>query len=279
MTDVDAEGTIDHGAEPSGRPVNTSSVDPKEVAQFDRLAAEWWRKDGPVAPLHAMQPVRMRAMMSHVRGHFSRPIGGGALQGLRILDVGCGGGLMAEPLARLGAAVTAIDASAENIAIAKQHAVSSGLDIDYRATTLEDLVVETEPFDLVTCLEVVEHVPDPLEFVGSLAAAVAPDGLLVMSTLNRTAQSWAAAIAAAEYVLRWLPPGTHQWRRFVPPDDLARMLEAAGLRPLDRFGLVYRPAQRDWVISPADLSINYMMIAEKAADDEPFAEIMDNPVR
>ncbi|WP_134725322.1 bifunctional 2-polyprenyl-6-hydroxyphenol methylase/3-demethylubiquinol 3-O-methyltransferase UbiG [Paracoccus luteus] len=235
-----------------------TSIDPAEVAKFQAMAAEWWDVQGKFKPLHMMNPVRLDYILSQIAAEFGRDRRSlRPLAGLRLLDIGCGGGLVAEPMARLGAAVTGADAAEENIAVARLHAEQSGLSIDYRATTAEALADEGATFDVVLALEIVEHVADPAEFVATCARLLRPGGMLVLSTLNRTPQSFAAAIVGAEWVMRWLPRGTHDWRRFIRPDDLAAMAEAAGVTVVDRTGMVFNPLRWSWSLSRDDLAVNY----------------------
>ncbi|MBA2126413.1 bifunctional 2-polyprenyl-6-hydroxyphenol methylase/3-demethylubiquinol 3-O-methyltransferase UbiG [Hyphomicrobium methylovorum] len=241
-----------------------ATLDPEEVRRFSRLATEWWDPNGKFRPLHQIGPPRLGFIRNEAIAHFGGdPKALRPLAGLTALDIGCGGGLVAEPLARMGATVTAIDPSERNIAIASGHAQGQGLTIDYRAVRVEDLVVEGTKFDLVTCLEVVEHVPDPKAFIAECAALVKPGGLAVFSTLNRTFKSWALAIVGAEYVLGWLPRGTHQWDRFIPPVDLAGYAETAGLEAPRFEGITYNPLQDVWSLNPST-DVNYLMSAKKA---------------
>lgn len=241
-----------------------TTVDEKDVAQFESLGAKWWDESGPMKPLHHLNPVRLDYIRRMACAHFGRNPGRlGALKGLSAADIGCGGGLVAEPLRRMGAAVTGVDAGEENIHIARAHAARSGLDIDYRATPAEDLAAAGAQFDLVTALEVVEHVADADLFLRSCAALVRPGGMLVVSTLNRTAKSFVLGIGMAEYVLRWVPTGTHDWKKFLKPSEVAAPLTAAGLDVTDVTGLVYDPLRRAFGLSARDLDVNYLMTAVK----------------
>ncbi|NJM55748.1 MAG: bifunctional 2-polyprenyl-6-hydroxyphenol methylase/3-demethylubiquinol 3-O-methyltransferase UbiG, partial [Verrucomicrobiae bacterium] len=232
----------------SSQPVST--LDPREVDAFNALARDWWDPEGRMKPLHKLGPARMGYLRDTIVRHFAAPAMSGLsvvpaqppLSGLRILDIGCGGGLVAEPLARMGARVTGIDPGREIIAAARAHAVGQGLDIDYRVARIEDVAAAGEVFDVVTCLEVVEHIPDVASFLVSVASAVRPGGLLIVSTINRTMRSYALAIVAAEYVLGWLPRGTHDWNRFVRPDELAIYMERAGVGRPRITGLVLDPS-------------------------------------
>lgn len=241
-----------------------SSVDPDEVARFAAQAEAWWDPEGQFRPLHRLNPTRLRFIRDRVCAHLGRdPLAPRPLAGLRVLDVGCGGGLACEPLARLGAQVTGIDAAPESIRIATQHAAEGGLDIDYRNRSAEDLAAAGESFDLVLNLEVVEHVADLAAFLDACAALVAPGGASVIATLNRTAKSYLLAIVGAEYLLRWLPRGTHDWRKFVRPSELAAHLRRAGLTVAEMTGVAYNPLSDAWRLS-RDLEVNYMVFAVKA---------------
>ncbi len=242
------------------------TLDPAEVERFGRIADEWWDRAGKFAPLHRLSPARMGYLRDTIARHFGRDVVGALrpLKGLGILDIGCGGGLVAEPLARLGAVVTGIDPAADNIAAAIAHAREQELAIDYRATTAEQLAAEFVKFDVVTCLEVVEHVPDPRAFIGVVASLVRPGGLLVTSTINRTFKAWALAIVGAEYILQWLPAGTHRWDRFVTPDEMADFMVQAGLRNVAFEGLIYDPLGDRWQLA-ADTDVNYFASAARPA--------------
>ncbi len=243
-----------------------SSIDPAEVAKFEAMAAEWWDPNGKFRPLHMMNPVRLDYIVTQICAEFGRDRGDlRALQGLRLLDIGCGGGLAAEPMARLGADVTGADAAGANIAVARLHAEQQGLEIDYRATTAEALAGAGEGFDVVLALEIVEHVADPASFIATCRDLVRPGGLLILSTLNRTAKSFGAAIIGAEWIMRWLPKGTHDWSRFITPDELAGMAQAANLSVLDRQGMVFNPVSFGWRLSDRDLSVNYLLAAGRPA--------------
>lgn len=240
--------------------MTASSIDDAEVAKFRAMAAEWWDPAGKFKPLHMLNPVRLDYITGQIAAEFARDRKSlRPLEGLRLLDIGCGGGLISEPMARLGAAVTGADAAAENIEVARLHAEQSGLAIDYRAVTAESLLAEGAQFDVVLALEIVEHVADPQQFLTTCARLLRPGGVLIASTLNRTPQSFAAAIIGAEWVMRWLPRGTHEWRRFIRPDELAGMFEAAGVRVVDRAGMVFNPLGWSWSLSRRDLAVNYLM--------------------
>ena len=245
-----------------GQP-NPSRVDEAEVARFSALADAWWDPEGSFRPLHRMNPVRIRYIRDALSAKLGRePEGAAPLTGLEIVDVGCGGGLLCEPLARLGARVTGIDPSARNIEIAADHAARMGVEIAYRATTVEDLVAEGRRFDAVLALEVVEHVPDLRAFVAACVSAARPDASLFFATLNRTPQSFAFGIVAAEYVLGWLPRGTHDWRRFVRPSELSRALEACGAKLSALDGVGYDVLTDEWKLT-RNVAVNYMAAAER----------------
>lgn len=246
-------------------PQRPSTVDEAEVERFSALAAEWWDPRGKMAPLHKFNPVRIGYVRDRAAGRFSRDARRlDSMQGLRVLDIGCGGGLLCEPLARLGASMVGVDPSEANIEAARSHAAQSGLAVDYRCTTAEDLAETGENFDLVLAMEVVEHVSDVPLFVASCAAMVKPGGLMIAATLNRTLKSFALAIVGAEYILRWLPVGTHRWDKFVTPNELEIAMEQSGLRVAHEQGVIYNILADRWQLS-ADTDVNYMLTAEKSA--------------
>ena len=240
-----------------------ASTDPGEVAKFAALAAEWWDPAGPFAPLHKFNPVRLKFIRDTAAAHFERGAGGlRPFEGLTLLDIGCGGGLIAEPMARLGFAVTGADAGDEAVNIAAAHAVRSRLDIRYRCAGAEELAAENLAFDVALCLEVVEHTADPGEFIAACARLVKPGGLLFVGTINKTLKSFALAKLAAEYILRWVPYGTHDWNRFVEPHRLHAMLEDDGLRVLKTQGFMFDPLSWDWRMS-GDTDVNYIVAAAR----------------
>ena len=244
---------------------NAPTIDETEVARFSALAAEWWDPRGKMAVLHKFNPVRLAYIRDAACRHYSRNARHlDCLKDLRILDIGCGGGILCEPLARLGASVVGADPAEKNIAAAKLHAAQGGLAIDYRATSAEALADAGERFDIVLAMEVVEHVADVRLFVRRCAEMVRPGGLMIAATINRTMKSFALAIVGAEYVLRWLPRGTHQWDKFVTPDELAIAMERAGLRSGDERGVIYNLIADRWELS-SDTDVNYMVLAEKPA--------------
>lgn len=240
-----------------------SSIDPDEIARFEAMAAEWWDPDGKFRPLHRFNPVRLAWMRDRLLARFGRD---GAsprpLEGLRILDIGCGGGLVSEPMARLGAEVVGVDASHRNVEVARIHAAQGGLAIDYRQGTAEDLLAAGERFDAVLSLEVVEHVADPAAFLDACAGLVAPGGALFVATINRTPQAFALAIVGAEYVLRWLPRGTHSWSKFVRPSEVAAALRPTGLELREFAGMSYNPLRDAWSAG-RDLGVNYIAYATR----------------
>jgi 2-polyprenyl-6-hydroxyphenyl methylase/3-demethylubiquinone-9 3-methyltransferase len=242
------------------------TVDQSEVDRFSAMAAEWWDPRGKFKPLHKFNPIRLSALRREIAGHFGRDSRAmDPLTGLRLIDIGCGGGLISEPMARLGATVTSIDPSPVNIEVAKLHAAQSGLEIDYRVATAEDIAAAGERFDVVLALEVVEHVADVDAFLHLVADLLRPGGLLVVATLNRTLKAYGLAVIGAEYVLRWLPVGTHDWKKFLKPEEVEAPLQAAGLTLLDRRGLSFNPLLDSWRES-RDVDVNYMVFAARPKD-------------
>lgn len=242
----------------------TSTVDPAEVAKFEAMAAEWWDPNGKFKPLHMLNPCRLDYITQQIAAEFDRDLTQPLpFKGLRILDIGCGGGLLSEPMARLGADVVGADAAARNIPVAMVHAEQSGLRIDYRHTTAEDMAAAGERFDVVLNMEVVEHVSDPLAYLTACQNLLKDNGLMICSTLNRNPKSFVMAIVGAEYVMRWLPKGTHDWQKFITPDELYALIEQAGLRPVDRKGMVFNPVSWSWSLSARDLSCNYVTASVK----------------
>ena len=240
-----------------------STVDSDEVARFAALADQWWDPDGKFRPLHRLNPVRLRFIRDRFAAHFGRdPLADRPLDGLRLLDIGCGGGLLCEPMARLGARVVGLDAAARTVEIARHHAAESRLDIDYRAGTAEDLAAAGERFDAILNMEVVEHVADVGLFLTATAELLRPGGCMAAATLNRTAKAYALAVIGAEYVLGWLPRGTHDWRKFVRPSELVDGLAAAGVTVEELVGVVYNPVTGLWTTG-RDLAVNYMAFAVK----------------
>jgi 2-polyprenyl-6-hydroxyphenyl methylase/3-demethylubiquinone-9 3-methyltransferase len=244
------------------------TVDAAEIAKFAAMAEEWWDPAGKFRPLHRLNPVRLEFLRDRIADRFGRDIRTERpLAGLAVLDVGCGGGLLCEPMARLGARVTGIDAGGENVAIARAHAEGMGLAIDYRAAAAADLAAAGETFDVVLNMEVVEHVADRDAFLGDCAKLVRPGGLMFLATLNRTPKAYLLAIVGAEYVLQWLPRGTHEWRRFVRPSEMAASLRRAGMTITELAGVAYDPLQDRWRLASQDLDVNYMAVAEKPGRD------------
>ncbi len=242
----------------------TTTIDDAEVEKFSKIAAEWWDPFGKFKPLHKFNPIRLALIRDTLCAHFGRdPMEKRPLERLRLIDIGCGGGLVSEPMCRLGAQMVSIDAAERNVKTALAHAAESGLDIDYRHTSVEDLLASGEPpFDAVLNLEVVEHVADVDLFLGSSANLVKPGGMMAVATINRTAKALLTAKIGAEYILRWLPAGTHDPRKFVKPEEVRRALESRGLTISAEHGVTYQPLLDAWRVT-ADLSVNYMMFAEK----------------
>ena len=240
-----------------------TTIDQSQVDRFTAMAAEWWDPTGKFRPLHKFNPVRLAYIRDHVVQHFGRdPAAGKPLGGLRVLDIGCGGGLLSEPVARMGADVVGADASETNVEIARVHAAQSGIEIDYRAATAESLAEAGETFDVVLNMEVVEHVADVDFFLTSCASMVRPGGLMFIATINRTLKAAALAIVGAEYVLRWLPRGTHRYEKLVRPEEIETPLALTGMKIIDRTGVFYNPIRDQWNLS-RDLDVNYMLLAAR----------------
>ncbi|MCT2541015.1 bifunctional 2-polyprenyl-6-hydroxyphenol methylase/3-demethylubiquinol 3-O-methyltransferase UbiG [Sedimentimonas flavescens] len=241
-----------------------SSIDPAEVAKFEAMAAEWWDPNGKFKPLHMLNPCRLDYITTQIAAQFGRDLKvPRPFEGLRILDIGCGGGLLSEPMARLGATVVGADAAERNIPVARLHAEQSGLEIDYRHCAAEDLAAAGEQFDVVLAMEIIEHVAVPQDFVNTCAGLLKSGGLMLCSTLNRNAKSYMIAIVGAEQIMRWLPKGTHEWSKFITPDELYGLIRASGLDPVDRKGMVFNPLAWRWSISDRDLSVNYVTASVK----------------
>jgi 2-polyprenyl-6-hydroxyphenyl methylase/3-demethylubiquinone-9 3-methyltransferase len=241
----------------------STTIDPAEVARFEALAETWWDPNGSMKVLHKFNPVRLAYIRDEACRRFGRdPRSPRSLEGLTILDVGCGGGVLSEPLARLGARVTGLDPAPTNVSVARLHAERAGLAVDYRNETVEAVAARGEAFDLVLAMEVVEHVADVQAFVNACVAAVKPGGCLAMATLNRTLRSFALAIVGAEYVLGWLPRGTHEWDKFVTPEELTAAIETAGFAVDDLTGVAYNPLRDSWSLS-RDTAVNYMLLASR----------------
>lgn len=250
----------------------SSSIDPEQVERFSRIAAEWWDPKGKFAPLHKFNPVRLTFIRERALRHFARD---GAqrrpFEGLRLLDIGCGGGLLSEPMARLGFSVTGVDASERNIGTASVHAEAGGVKIDYRASTAEALEAAGEaPFDVILNMEVIEHVADPGEFLRTCTRLLAPGGLMFVATLNRTLKAFALAKVGAEYILRWLPAGAHDWSRFLKPEEIEGFLDGSGLEIDGPFGVSFDPLSGRWSRS-SDTQVNYMMVISRPVRDSAAA--------
>ena len=241
-----------------------TTIDPAEVAKFEAMSAEWWDPNGKFKPLHMLNPCRLDYITTQIAAQFDRDLTGPEpFKGLTLLDIGCGGGLLSEPMARLGATVVGADAAPRNIPVAQLHAEQSGLEIDYRNCAAEDIATGDERFDVVLAMEIIEHVSDPQGFVNTCAALLNPGGLMLCSTLNRNPKSFMMAIVGAEWVMRWLPKGTHEWHKFITPDELYDMIRNAALDPVDRKGMVFNPVSWQWSLSDRDLSVNYVTAGVK----------------
>lgn len=250
-----AEGKMESSAQ--------GSVDPGEIARFSAMAAEWWDPKGKFRPLHKFNPTRLAYIRDETCRHFVRDSKSPRpFEGLRLLDIGCGGGLLSEPMARLGATMVSADASEKNIATASVHAAEQGLDIDYRCTTAEALAEAGERFDVILNMEVIEHVADPMRFLKDCASMLRPGGLMFIATLNRTLKAHAFAIIGAEYVLGWLPRGTHDWKKFITTDEMKKGIADAGLSLKELRGVSYNPLTGNWSLS-SDTDVNYMALAGK----------------
>ncbi|ENN93318.1 bifunctional 2-polyprenyl-6-hydroxyphenol methylase/3-demethylubiquinol 3-O-methyltransferase UbiG [Bartonella bovis] len=240
-----------------------TTIDQSEVDHFSQIASEWWNPQGKFRPLHQFNPTRLAYIKEKICLEFDRdPISLTPFEGLRILDIGCGGGLLCEPMARLGATIIGADASQTNIDVAKTHATQSGLSIDYRATTAETLANEEEQFDVILNMEIVEHVADVNLFISATAKMLKPQGLMFVATLNRTWKAWGLAIVGAEYILRWLPKGTHDYKKFLKPQELKKLLSQNALTVIDEIGITYNPLNDSWNRSK-DMNVNYMLLVKR----------------
>ena len=247
---------------------HNTTVDPEEIQKFSRIAEEWWHPDGKFKPLHELNPVRLKYIKHHICTHFKRnPHNEKPLKGLRILDIGCGGGLLCEPMARLGATIIGADCSEKNIKIAIAHAQQENLSIDYRATPIESLAETKEKYDILLNMEVIEHVAHPEIFINHCTNMIHKNGMMFFSTLNRTLKSFVFAIIGAEYILRWLPHGTHEWHKFITPDEFQNIIEQNGLHVKNMVGVNYTPLDNIWYQSD-DLSVNYMGVALKPSTQD-----------
>ena len=241
------------------------SIDPEEVENFETVADEWWNPNGPFAPLHQMNPCRIAYIRDHVATYFGRdPLSAKPLEGLTILDVGCGGGLLCEPLSRLGAEVTGLDASPTAIKVAREHSMDMEIKVSYQQSTAEEMAASGRRFDVVLNLEIIEHVNDPKDFTKSCCELVTGGGCMIVSTMNRTTKSFLQAILAAEYVLRWVPRGTHDWKKFLEPAEIQGFLQENGLAFQNLQGMKYKPLRKNWELSP-NLSVNYIGFATRKA--------------
>jgi len=243
-----------------------NTIDQSEVAKFEAMASEWWNKKGKFKPLHMLNPTRLSYITEQITDTFQRDTTNPQpLKGLRLLDIGCGGGLLSEPMTRLGAKVVGADAAVGYISVARLHARQSGLDIDYRHTTAETLVEQGELFDVILNMEVIEHVADPQTLIDSCEALLKPGGLMICSTINRNSKSYLFAIIGAERVMRWLPVGTHVWQKFIKPDELTQIIKNSGLENKDKKGFCFNPLMWKWSVSSEDLSVNYVVASTKKA--------------
>lgn len=240
----------------------SSTIVPEEITQFQKDSAHWWDENGPFKPLHMLNPVRIQYIKQQICDHFDRDMNDlKALKGLNIIDVGCGGGLVCEPLARLGGKVTGLDADTQAIAVAKEHAIEQNLKIIYEN---KDLAKITKKYDVVLALEIIEHVAEPQEFINQCAKILKPGGLIIFSTLNRTPKSYALGIIAAEHLLRWVPKSTHDWQKFIKPSEFVKMARSSGLEAYDITGLIFNPLKNQFQLSRSDLDVNYLLSCRKS---------------
>ena len=242
----------------------TSTVDTSEIEKFEAMAAEWWDPNGKFKPLHMLNPTRLDYISTQIAEEFGRDLSQPQpFAGLRLLDIGCGGGLLSEPMRRLGADVVGADAAERNIPVARLHAEKMGLEIDYRHTTAEAMAADGETFDVILNMEVIEHVASPADYLRACHDLLRPGGAMICSTLNRNPKSYLMAIVGAEQVMRWLPKGTHDWAKFITPDELFDLLRGAGIDPVDRKGFVFNPITWTWSLSDRDLSVNYVTLSRR----------------
>lgn len=261
---MNAQTTIKQPEAQTSNTANASTIDPEDVARFSAIAAEWWDENGKFKPLHRINPLRIGYIRDAVVAHFGRDDASATpFTGLDLVDIGCGGGLISEPMARLGANVTGIDASEKNIKTASVHAQETNTKLAYRASTAEELAATGNQYDVVLALEIIEHVADVPLFYDAITKLVKPGGLLVLSTINRNPKSYAMAIIGAEYVMRWLPAGTHNWSQFIRPSEMVADVTKRGCSVKDMQGMIYNPLKRKFSLSKTDLDVNYLLVAQK----------------